>query len=58
MRIHEPILPQKPFPSRLPHNSEQSSLWYTVGPCWLSLLVKYSCVYLLIPIFFQLGVNL
>ena len=29
------ILPQTPLPSRLPRNIEQSSLCYTVGPCWL-----------------------
>ena len=29
------ILPQTPLPSRLPRNMEQSSLCYTVGPCWL-----------------------
>ena len=31
-------LPQTPLPSRLLHNIEQSSLCYTVGPCWLSIL--------------------
>ena len=36
--IHVPILPQTPLPSRLPHNIEESSLCYTVGPCWLSIL--------------------
>ena len=30
------ILPQTPLPSRLPHNVDQSSLCYTVCPCWLS----------------------
>ena len=35
--IHVSILPQIPFPSRLPYNIEQSSMCYTVGPCWLSL---------------------
>ena len=38
IHIHVPILPQTPFPSRLPHNIEQSSLSYTVGPDWLSIL--------------------
>jgi len=30
--------PPNSLPSRLPHNIEQSSLCYTVGPCWLSIL--------------------
>ena len=29
--------PPNTFPSRLPHNIEQSSLSYTLGPCWLSI---------------------
>ena len=33
-----PILPQTPLPPRLPHNIEQSSLYYTVDLCWLSIL--------------------
>ena len=37
MHVHVLISPQIPFPSRLPHNTEQSSLCYTVGPCWLSI---------------------
>ena len=36
--IHVSILPKSPFLSRLPHNTEQSSLSCTVGPCWLSIL--------------------
>ena len=32
------ILPQTSLPSSLPHNIEQSSIYYTVGLCWLSLL--------------------
>ena len=32
------VLPQTPIPSSLPHNIEQSSLCYTVGPCLLSIL--------------------
>ena len=28
------ILPQTSFPPRLPHNIEQRSLRFTVGPCW------------------------
>ena len=39
IHIHVSILPQTPLPSRLPHNVvEQSSMCYTVGPCWLSIL--------------------
>ena len=38
--IHTDVsnLPQIPLPSRLPHDIEPSSLCYTVGPCWLSIL--------------------
>ena len=38
IHTHVSILPQTPLPSRLPHNIEQSSLCYAVGPCWLSIL--------------------
>ena len=43
--IHVSILPQTPLPSRLPHNIEQSSLCYRVGPCQLSILyiAVYTC---------------
>ena len=37
IHIHVPILPQTPIPSRLPHDIEQGSMCYTVGPCWLSM---------------------
>ena len=33
-----PFFPKLPFPSRLPQNNEQSSICYTVGPSWLSIL--------------------
>ena len=46
MHTHMSLLPQSPLPSRLPHNIEQSSTSYTVGPCWLSM---YSSVYMPIP---------
>ena len=39
----ELILPQTPLPSRLPYNIEQSSLYYTVRPCWLSVLNTTVC---------------
>ena len=41
---HIPILPQTPLIFRLPHNIEQSSLCYTVGPCWLSISNIAVCV--------------
>ena len=31
------------FPIKLLHNIEQSSLCYSVGPCWLSILNKAVC---------------
>ena len=34
MHIHVSILLEATFPSRLPHDTEQSSLCYTVGPGW------------------------
>ena len=54
VHIHVFVLPQTPLPSRLPRNSEQSFLCYTVGPCWLSTLntalaVCSTCVYMSIP---------
>ena len=38
IHIHVSILFKILFPFRLLHNNEQSSLCYTVGPCWLSIL--------------------
>ena len=35
---HVSILPQTPLPFRLPHNTEQSSMCYTVDSRWLSIL--------------------
>ena len=43
IQIHISILPQTPLPSRLPHNIEQSSMCYTVGPCWFSILNTAVC---------------
>ena len=40
LHIHVPIFFQILFPFRLLDNIEQSSLRYTVGPCWLSFLNK------------------
>ena len=50
VHIYVSILSQTPLPSRLPHNIEQSSLYYAVGPCWLSFLdtVVYHIFYLLL----------
>ena len=36
--IHVFILPQTPLLFGLPHNTEQSSMCYIVGFCWLSIL--------------------
>ena len=41
IHINVPVLFQIIFPFRLLHNIEQSSLCYTVGPCWLSILLIY-----------------
>ena len=38
IHIHVSILLQSHLPSKLSHNTEQSSLCYTVIPCWLSIL--------------------
>ena len=38
IHIHVSTLFQIPFPNRLLQNIEESSLCYTVGPCWLSIL--------------------
>ena len=34
-----------PLPSRLSHNIEQNFLWYTVGPCCLSILYIAVCIW-------------
>ena len=44
IHIHVSILLQTPLPSRLPHNMEQSSMCYTVGPRQLSTL-NIACPY-------------
>ena len=43
MHEHVSILLQTPLPSRLPCNIEQSSLCYTVGLYWLSILNIAQC---------------
>ena len=37
-------LPQTPLSSRLPHNTEQSSVCYIAGTCWLSILNIAMCI--------------
>ena len=39
--IHVSILFSNSFPFRLLYNIEQSSLCYTIGPCWLSILFSF-----------------
>ena len=43
IHIYVSILFQILFPFKLLHNIEQSSLCYTVGPCWLSILNIAAC---------------
>ena len=43
LHIHVSILFQILFPFRLLQSTEQSSLCYTVGPCWLSILNIAMC---------------
>ena len=45
MHIPISVLFQIPFQFRLLHNIEQSSLCYTVDPCWLSIstIAMYTC---------------
>ena len=38
IHMHVSILSQILFTVRLLCNVEQSSLWYTIDPCWLSIL--------------------
>ena len=44
--LHVSILSQILFPFSLLHNIEQSSLCYTVDPCWLSILNIALCTYI------------
>ena len=43
IHIHVSILFQILFPFKLLHNIEQSSLCYTAGSCWLSILNIAMC---------------
>ena len=36
--IYVSILPHAPLSSRLPHNIEQTFMFFSVGSCWLSIL--------------------
>ena len=38
IHVYVSLSPQTPLPSSLAHNTEQSSMRYTVGPCRLSIL--------------------
>ena len=42
--IHISILFQVLFPFKLLQNIKQSSLCYTIGPCWLSILYTVVCI--------------
>ena len=44
--IHVSMILQTPLPSSLPHNTEQSSLCYAMGPYWLSVLNIAVCIWL------------
>ena len=46
--MHLSILPQTPLQSSLAHNIEQSSMCYTIGLCWLSILNIAVLVYQLL----------
>ena len=46
IHMHKAILFQVLFPYRLLQNIEQSSLCYTVGRCWLSILNIAVCIFL------------
>ena len=48
IHTHVSILPQTLLPPRLPHNTEQSSLCYTISPCCY-IHFKYDSVYMTIP---------
>ena len=44
IHINVSILFRILFPFRLLQNTEQHSLCYTVGPCWLSILNRAVCI--------------
>ena len=43
IHIHVFIRPPSPPPIQTAHDIEQSSMCYTVGPCWLSILDTTVC---------------
>ena len=43
IHIHVSILSQTPLPSKLPHDTELSSLCFPVDPCWLSTVNIVAC---------------
>ena len=45
IHIHVSILSQTSLLSRLPHNTEQSSMCHAIGPCWLSILNIAVCTW-------------
>ena len=49
IHIHVFVLPQTPLPSRLPHNTEQSSLCCTVGDKEFLRRKTLPCSYILLP---------
>lgn len=40
-----PFSPQTPLPCRLPHNTEQSCMFYTIGAWWLANLNTVMCTW-------------
>ena len=57
IHIHVSILPQTSFPSRMPHNIEQSSVSCAVGPYWLSILnvaVQYHAIFMTVALYYSL----
>ena len=56
IHIHASILPQTPLPPRLPHNTEQRYLCYTVGTCWLPFSIE-QCVHVLLNFDFRRSLN-
>ena len=45
IHTHACILPETPLPARLLHNSEQSSLCWTPGPCSASAVSTALCTW-------------
>ena len=45
IHIYVSILPQTALPSRLAHTTEQRSMCYTIGFCWLPTLNRAECTW-------------